>query len=124
MSFPCCKSSQCPHNMILTNAQCAIQGEAQRNAADSQIRESKDLKMLQFVLPKIHIRRKDGKHCLTLDRRLLKVKSSHRQINDLYECCNHFYERQGDAAESVSCPKIGLLRLKMKQSLGGQSTGR
>ncbi|KZF26322.1 DUF1903-domain-containing protein [Xylona heveae TC161] len=38
-----------------------------------------------------------------------------RQIDALYECCNTFYQQHGDNASSVSCPKAGLLRLKMKQ---------
>lgn len=41
------------------------------------------------------------------------------QINELYRCCNLFYERQGDDAQTVSCPKANLLRLKMKQRAEG-----
>jgi hypothetical protein len=37
------------------------------------------------------------------------------QVDALYECCNRFYERFGDDAQSASCPKPNLLRLKMKQ---------
>jgi hypothetical protein len=37
------------------------------------------------------------------------------QVDALYECCNAFYAKNGDDAKSVSCPKAGLLRLKMKQ---------
>ncbi|KAJ5127167.1 hypothetical protein N7448_007946 [Penicillium atrosanguineum] len=37
------------------------------------------------------------------------------QIDALYECCNAFYQERGDHASVVSCPKAGLLRLKMKQ---------
>jgi len=37
------------------------------------------------------------------------------QIGELYKCCNLFYERQGDDAQTVSCPKANLLRLKMRQ---------
>ncbi|KAF7884510.1 uncharacterized protein EAF02_004846 [Botrytis sinoallii] len=37
------------------------------------------------------------------------------QIDALYDCCNAFYEKNGDDANSVSCPKANLLRLKMKQ---------
>ncbi|RMX80109.1 hypothetical protein D0869_07808 [Hortaea werneckii] len=36
-------------------------------------------------------------------------------IDALYECCNLFYQRNGDEASVVSCPKAILLRLKMKQ---------
>ncbi|KAJ5166829.1 uncharacterized protein N7482_005610 [Penicillium canariense] len=37
------------------------------------------------------------------------------QIDALYECCNAFYQQQGDQASTVSCPKANLLRLKMRQ---------
>ncbi|CRL22155.1 MTCP1 [Penicillium camemberti] len=37
------------------------------------------------------------------------------QIDALYECCNAFYQVQGDQASTLSCPKANLLRLKMKQ---------
>lgn len=33
------------------------------------------------------------------------------QIDALYECCNSFYQKNGDDAKTVSCPKAGLLRL-------------
>ncbi|KAL2029368.1 hypothetical protein D6C90_09935 [Aureobasidium pullulans] len=33
-----------------------------------------------------------------------------KQIDALYECCNAFYEKNGDSASTVSCPKAGLLR--------------
>ncbi|SCO80075.1 related to Cx9C motif-containing protein 4, mitochondrial [Fusarium oxysporum] len=36
-------------------------------------------------------------------------------IKRLYECCEAFYERYGEDASTVSCPKPNLLRLKMKQ---------
>ncbi|KAF4461636.1 Cx9C motif-containing 4 mitochondrial [Fusarium albosuccineum] len=36
-------------------------------------------------------------------------------IKQLYECCEAFYERHGDDASTVSCPKPNLLKLKMKQ---------
>jgi hypothetical protein len=32
------------------------------------------------------------------------------QIDALYECCNLFYQRNGDEASTVSCPKANLLR--------------
>ncbi|KAI4742846.1 hypothetical protein E4T50_06756 [Aureobasidium sp. EXF-12298] len=41
------------------------------------------------------------------------------QIDALYECCNAFYEKNGDSASTLSCPKAGLLRLKMKQRAQG-----
>ncbi|KAB8289615.1 hypothetical protein EYC80_010530 [Monilinia laxa] len=37
------------------------------------------------------------------------------QVDALYDCCNAFYEKNGDDAKSVSCPKANLLRLKIKQ---------
>jgi hypothetical protein len=37
------------------------------------------------------------------------------QVEALYECCNAFYDKNGDDAKTVSCPKANLLRLKMKQ---------
>lgn len=40
-----------------------------------------------------------------------------RQIDALYECCNKFYQKEGDDASTVSCPKASLLRLKMRQRL-------
>ncbi|KAF5989412.1 hypothetical protein FBULB1_984 [Fusarium bulbicola] len=36
-------------------------------------------------------------------------------IKRLYECCEAFYERYGENASTVSCPKPSLLKLKMKQ---------
>ncbi|KAH0284464.1 hypothetical protein KCU62_g8258, partial [Aureobasidium sp. EXF-3399] len=42
-----------------------------------------------------------------------------KQIDALYECCNAFYEKNGDSASTLSCPKAGLLRLKMKQRAQG-----
>ena len=32
------------------------------------------------------------------------------QIDALYECCNLFYQKNGDEASTVSCPKVNLLR--------------
>ncbi|RMY35149.1 hypothetical protein D0864_16652, partial [Hortaea werneckii] len=50
-------------------------------------------------------------------RRTISRKSDarSRRIDALYECCNLFYQRNGDKASVVSCPKANLLRLKMKQ---------
>lgn len=36
-------------------------------------------------------------------------------IKSLYECCGHFYERYGEEATSVCCPKPKLLQLKLQQ---------
>ncbi|KAF2473870.1 DUF1903-domain-containing protein [Lindgomyces ingoldianus] len=38
-----------------------------------------------------------------------------KEVDALYECCNAFYQKNGDEARTVSCPKAPLLRLKMKQ---------
>ncbi|RDI81261.1 hypothetical protein Vi05172_g8743 [Venturia inaequalis] len=43
-----------------------------------------------------------------------------KQIDALYECCDAFYKQQGDDASVVSCPKVSLLRLKMKQRAQGK----
>jgi len=32
------------------------------------------------------------------------------QVDALYECCNAFYEKQGENASTVSCPKYSLLK--------------
>lgn len=40
-------------------------------------------------------------------------------IDSLYECCQAFYEKNGDQAKTVSCPKPELLRLKIKQRKEG-----
>lgn len=40
-------------------------------------------------------------------------------VDALYECCQAFYERNGDGATTVSCPKPNLLRLKMEQRRKG-----
>ena len=40
-------------------------------------------------------------------------------VDALYECCQAFYERNGDSAVTASCPKANLLRLKMEQRKNG-----
>jgi len=40
----------------------------------------------------------------------LKNTADRTKIDALYECCNAFYEKNGDSASTVSCPKAGLLR--------------
>ncbi|KAK4250861.1 Cx9C motif-containing protein 4, mitochondrial [Corynascus novoguineensis] len=40
-------------------------------------------------------------------------------VDALYECCQAFYERNGDNAVTASCPKPNLLRLKMEQRRKG-----
>ncbi|KAF2221146.1 hypothetical protein BDZ85DRAFT_266359 [Elsinoe ampelina] len=42
-----------------------------------------------------------------------------KEIDRLYECCNAFYQKNGDDSQNVSCPKASLLRLKMKQRAQG-----
>ncbi|KAF4300709.1 tRNA-dihydrouridine synthase [Botryosphaeria dothidea] len=49
-----------------------------------------------------------------------KEEKCQRQIDALYECCNAFYQRNGDDASCVSCPKANLLRLKIKQRSEGK----
>lgn len=48
-----------------------------------------------------------------------KEEKCQSQIDELYKCCNLFYQRHGDDAKTVSCPKANLLRLKMKQRSQG-----
>ncbi|KAF2121363.1 DUF1903-domain-containing protein [Lophiotrema nucula] len=38
-----------------------------------------------------------------------------KEVEALYQCCNAFYDQNGDDAKTASCPKAGLLRLKMRQ---------
>ncbi|KAK4143282.1 Cx9C motif-containing protein 4, mitochondrial [Dichotomopilus funicola] len=40
-------------------------------------------------------------------------------VEALYQCCSAFYEKNGDGATTVSCPKPDLLRLKMEQRSKG-----
>jgi hypothetical protein len=35
-------------------------------------------------------------------------------IDALYDCCQAFYDRNGEGASSASCPKPDLLKLKLK----------
>lgn len=54
-----------------------------------------------------------------LSKNSYKEEKCQSQVDDLYKCCNSFYERKGDDAHTVSCPKASLLRLKMKQRSKG-----
>lgn len=36
-------------------------------------------------------------------------------IDNLYLCCKKFYEKNGDEAKTLCCPKPNLLNLKLKQ---------
>ncbi|KAK1757532.1 Cx9C motif-containing protein 4, mitochondrial [Echria macrotheca] len=40
-------------------------------------------------------------------------------VDLLYECCEAFYQKNGDKASTVSCPKAHLLKLKMEQRKKG-----
>ncbi|KAI0873490.1 hypothetical protein GGS24DRAFT_463164 [Hypoxylon argillaceum] len=40
-------------------------------------------------------------------------------IDALYECCDAFYQKNGETATTASCPKPNLLRLKLKQRQQG-----
>lgn len=42
-------------------------------------------------------------------------------VDALYECCQAFYEKNGEQATTASCPKFSLLKLKMKQRQEGAS---
>lgn len=55
----------------------------------------------------------DGKACLAKNG--YQESRCQAQIDALYDCCNAFYQEQGDDASTVSCPKARLLRLKMAQ---------
>ncbi|PNS18986.1 hypothetical protein CAC42_6081 [Sphaceloma murrayae] len=33
-----------------------------------------------------------------------------KEIDALYECCNAFYQRDGDTAQNPGCPQASLLR--------------
>lgn len=54
-----------------------------------------------------------------LQKNSFKEEMCQSQIDALYECCNVFYKRQGEDAKTVSCPKVALLKLKMKQQSQG-----
>ncbi|KAI8956412.1 DUF1903-domain-containing protein [Xylaria longipes] len=41
-------------------------------------------------------------------------------VDALYECCDAFYQKNGEAAATASCPKPSLLRLKLKQRQEGK----
>jgi hypothetical protein len=55
-------------------------------------------------------------HCEDcLAKNSYKEEKCKAQIDALYECCNSFYQKNGDHAQTASCPKATLLRLKIKQ---------
>lgn len=51
--------------------------------------------------------------CLT--KNSYKEAKCQNFIDALYECCDAFYQKNGEDATTASCPKAHLLRLKMKQ---------
>ncbi|AEO54186.1 hypothetical protein MYCTH_2296462 [Thermothelomyces thermophilus ATCC 42464] len=55
--------------------------------------------------------------CLT--RNAYNEAKCARFVDALYECCQVFYERNGEKAVTASCPKPDLLRLKMEQRRKG-----
>ncbi|EGZ77643.1 DUF1903-domain-containing protein [Neurospora hispaniola] len=63
--------------------------------------------------PPCHPRACAIQNCLT--RNGFDESKCQKQIDALYECCNAFYEKNGESASTVSCPKASLLRLKMEQ---------
>ncbi|CAD0096669.1 unnamed protein product, partial [Aureobasidium vineae] len=92
---------------------CAIQGMRSRliSRSDSVIHIAADC---------IQKNGYDESKCQKQVRSQISIHAHHNdidrtQIDALYECCNAFYEKNGDSASTVSCPKAGLLRLKMRQ---------
>ncbi|KAJ4173423.1 Cx9C motif-containing protein 4, mitochondrial [Fusarium falciforme] len=63
--------------------------------------------------PACHPRACAIQNCLT--RNGYNEDKCQNVIRQLYECCEIFYERYGEEASTVSCPKPYLLKLKMKQ---------
>lgn len=55
--------------------------------------------------------------CLTKNG--YKQERCEKLVDALYECCQAFYQKQGDDASSVCCPKANLLKLKMEQRKRG-----
>jgi hypothetical protein len=49
-------------------------------------------------------------HVTTIEHQGQSSDIGKSQIDALYECCNLFYQRNGDEASTVSCPKANLLR--------------
>jgi len=55
-----------------------------------------------------------------LSKNNYKEEKCQRAVEALYECCNAFYQDKGDNASTTSCPKAGLLRIKMQQGREAQ----
>lgn len=49
-----------------------------------------------------------------LKKNTFKEEKCQDVIYALYDCCQAFYDRNGDDAKSASCPKPDLLRLKLR----------
>jgi hypothetical protein len=50
-----------------------------------------------------------------LQKNSYKEEKCQSQVDRLYACCKAFYEKNGEDATTVSCPKANILKLKMKQ---------
>ncbi|TKA28637.1 Cx9C motif-containing protein 4, mitochondrial [Salinomyces thailandicus] len=66
--------------------------------------------------------RRRGREGMELMKNNYQEEKCQTQIDALYECCNLFYQRNGDEASTVSCPKASLLSLKMKQRSGAEAS--
>lgn len=49
-----------------------------------------------------------------LKRNTYKEDKCQGVIDALYDCCQAFYDRNGEGASAASCPKPDLLKLKLK----------
>ncbi|KAH8905343.1 DUF1903-domain-containing protein [Coniochaeta sp. PMI_546] len=63
--------------------------------------------------PPCHPRACAIQDCLT--RNNYNEAKCEKFVDALYECCQAFYEKNGEHAQTVSCPKFDLLKLKIKQ---------
>ncbi len=93
--------------MFVTNAsgKCAIQGK------NPTLTKSPCYSMglaVRVVLNPLN-------HVDCLSKNSYQEEKCTAQVDALYECCNAFYQKHGDAGKTLSCPKASLLRFKMKQ---------
>lgn len=58
-----------------------------------------------------------------LKRNTFKEDKCQDVINALYECCQAFYERNGDGAKSATCPQPDLLKLKLRMIKKAKTQG-
>ncbi|KAL2290857.1 hypothetical protein FJTKL_14811 [Diaporthe vaccinii] len=49
-----------------------------------------------------------------LKRNTYKEDKCQGVIYELYDCCQAFYDRNGEGASAASCPKPDLLKMKLK----------